>query len=101
VLLFPITLKRKRWPTRGRYFQAQRLADSGDLEEVCRVKTPMLLARRLGVWTTYGATFTRPRRSAAARQVEGDAWKRLAHRSERLGSSSALPTYFASSSLGA
>ena len=42
---FPITLKRRRWPTSEHYFQSQKFLDLGHQEEIRRAKTPMIAAR--------------------------------------------------------
>ena len=42
---FPITLKKKRWPTSEHYFQAQKFKDVSDQAEIRKAKTPMIAAR--------------------------------------------------------
>jgi ribA/ribD-fused uncharacterized protein len=43
--LYPITLKKKRWPTSEHYFQAQKFADAKDQEQIRAANTPMLAAQ--------------------------------------------------------
>ena len=42
---YPITVKKKRWPTSEHYFQAQKFEDKEDQEAVRNAKSPMLAAR--------------------------------------------------------
>jgi len=42
---YPITLRGKRWPTSEHYFQAQKLTDPREQEEIRGAKTPMIAAR--------------------------------------------------------
>lgn len=42
---YPITLKKKRWPTTEHYFQAQKFKDRALQEKVRKASTPMLAAR--------------------------------------------------------
>jgi len=42
---YPITLKGKRWPTSGHFFQAQKFASASDQEEIRRANSPMIAAR--------------------------------------------------------
>lgn len=43
--LYPITLKKKSWPTSEHYFQAQKFKERKDQEEIRKAKSPMLAAR--------------------------------------------------------
>lgn len=42
---YPITLKKKRWPTAEHYFQAQKFKDAKSQEEIRKANSPMLAAR--------------------------------------------------------
>ena len=42
---YPITIKKKRWPTSEHYFQAQKFKDRKDQEEIRTANSPMLAAR--------------------------------------------------------
>ena len=42
---FPITLKKKRWPTSEHYFQAQKFADKQHQEAIRKANSPMIAAR--------------------------------------------------------
>ena len=42
---YPITLRKKVWPTSEHYFQAQKFVDVKDQEEIRRANTPMIAAR--------------------------------------------------------
>jgi len=42
---FPITVKKKRWPTSEHYFQAQKFENPAYREEIRKAKTPMIAAR--------------------------------------------------------
>ncbi len=43
--LYPVTMKKKRWPTTEHYFQAQKFTDKKDQEAVRKANSPMLAAR--------------------------------------------------------
>ena len=43
--VYPITLKKKRWPTSEHYFQAQKFKEIKDQEAVRKASSPMLAAR--------------------------------------------------------
>ena len=43
--LYPITLKKKFWPTSEHYFQAQKFKDRKDQEQIRKAKSPLLAAR--------------------------------------------------------
>ena len=42
---YPITLKKKRWPTSEHYFQAQKFRDKKDQEAIRKANSPELAAR--------------------------------------------------------
>ena len=42
---FPITVKRKSWPTSEHYFQGQKFENPAHREEIRKAKTPMIAAR--------------------------------------------------------
>lgn len=42
---FPITIKKKRWPTSEHYFQAQKFSDKAEQELIRNANSPMMAAR--------------------------------------------------------
>ena len=42
---YPITIKKKRYPTTEHYFQSQKFKETKDREEIRKAKSPMLAAR--------------------------------------------------------
>lgn len=43
--LYPIVVKKRRWPTSEHYFQSQKFQDKAEQEEIRKANSPMLAAR--------------------------------------------------------